>query len=211
MFYVEILRGRLNKTEIWIDLFYVLASFALKVDGQESNNTEANDSIFIGPCSWILNRKCPDKDVKFWLFTQSNPDDRQAVYVDDSWEKSNLSSSFYDPNFPVKIIIHGYNSDMQLTPLIDMKQEYLQRGKYNLFFADWSVLGPAPCDYHLLDLFTNYWSKSFLILSGYPAAVHNTKHVGTCIAQLVSRIRETGNDDIHLIGFSLVIKSVVTM
>lgn len=38
---------------------------------------------------------------------------------------------------------------------------------------------------------------------GYPAAVHNTKHVGECIAQLVSRIRETGNKDIHLIGFSL--------
>ncbi len=39
----------------------------------------------------------------------------------------------------------GYNSDMMLTPLIDMKREYLQRGDYNLFFVDWSVLGPAPC------------------------------------------------------------------
>ena len=38
---------------------------------------------------------------------------------------------------------------------------------------------------------------------GYPAAVHNTKHVGECVAQLVNRIRDTGNNDIHLIGFSL--------
>jgi pimeloyl-ACP methyl ester carboxylesterase len=71
---------------------------------------------------------------------------------------------------------------MMLTPLIDAKNEYLQRGDYNLFFVDWSVLGPAPC---------------------YPSAVHNTRHVGICIAQLVERIRETGNEDIHLIGFSL--------
>lgn len=26
---------------------------------------------------------------------------------------------------------------MMLTPLIDAKREYLQRGDYNLFFVDW--------------------------------------------------------------------------
>lgn len=71
---------------------------------------------------------------------------------------------------------------MMLTPLIDAKNEYLNRGDYNLFFVDWSVLGPGPC---------------------YPSATHNTRHVGFCTAQLVARIRETGNEDIHLIGFSL--------
>jgi pancreatic lipase-related protein 2 len=35
---------------------------------------------------------------------------------------------------------------MMLTPLIDAKREYLQRGDYNLFFVDWAVLGPAPCE-----------------------------------------------------------------
>jgi pancreatic lipase-related protein 2 len=121
--------------------------FVVNVCGQDSNGTEANnrDSIYIGPCVWIFDRKCPDADVKFFLFTPSNPEDRQPIHVDDTWEKSNISTSFYDPKFPAKIIIHGYNSDMQLTPLIDMKQEYLHRGQYNLFFVDWSVLGPAPC------------------------------------------------------------------
>lgn len=70
-------------------------------------------------------------------------------------------------------------STASLPPLIP---EYLQRGYYNLFYVDWAILAPAPC---------------------YPAAVHNTKHVGQCIAQLVDRIRDTGNTDIHLIGFSL--------
>lgn len=166
------------------------------------NETETNrDTFYLGPCTWILDRKCPDRDVKFFLFTPSNLDERQLVHIDETYEASNLSTSFYDPRFPVKIIIHGYNSDMELTPLIDMKQEYLQRGSYNLFYVDWSVLGPGPCEFELLlRCFIVEHSQS---IPGYPAAVHNTKHVGNCIAQLVMRIRETGNSDIHLIGFSL--------
>lgn len=60
--------------------------------------------------------------------------------------------------------------------------EYLQRGQYNLFYIDWSRLAPGPC---------------------YLSAVHNAKHCGVCIAELVRRILESGTDDIHLIGFSL--------
>lgn len=142
----------------WKFFFYydisIAAFFFFTIFGQgiEDNGTPSSRDINIGTCTWILDRKCPDEDVKFWLFTQTNPDDRQAIHVDESWEKSNLSTSFFDPQFPVKIIVHGYNSDMQLTPLIDMKQEYLHRGQYNLFFADWSVLGPAPCRSKILKL-----------------------------------------------------------
>ncbi|KAG5680331.1 hypothetical protein PVAND_009842 [Polypedilum vanderplanki] len=163
--------------------FILLIAIAFFVNGQQNETTNQGDTIFIGPCAWVLsNRKCPDPDIKFYLHTRSNPDDRQLIHTDETWEKSNLSSSFYNPRYPVKVIIHGYNSDMMLTPLIDAKREYLQRGDYNLFFVDWAVLGPAPC---------------------YPSAVHNTRHVGECIAQLISRIRDTGNEDIHLVGFSL--------
>lgn len=56
-----------------------------------------------------------------FLFTRRNRNDRQAIHVDGSWEKSNLSTSFFNPAHPVKIIIHGYNSDMFLSSLIDMK------------------------------------------------------------------------------------------
>lgn len=60
--------------------------------------------------------------------------------------------------------------------------EYLQKGEYNVIFVDWSVLTPGPC---------------------YVSAVHNTKHVGACVAQLVERILDMGTDNIHIIGFSL--------
>lgn len=60
--------------------------------------------------------------------------------------------------------------------------EYLQRSEYNLIYVDWSDLAPSPC---------------------YLSAVHNIKHTGACIAELVERILDLGTDDIHLIGFSL--------
>lgn len=73
--------------------------------GQEENQT---DTFYIGPCAWVLsNRKCPDADIKFYLFTRSNPEERQLIHVDDSWDTSNISTSYYNPKYPVKIIIHG--------------------------------------------------------------------------------------------------------
>lgn len=47
--------------------------------------------------------------------------DRRLIHIGESWEKSNISSSSFNPAHPVKIIIHGYNSDMFLGPLIGMK------------------------------------------------------------------------------------------
>lgn len=114
-------------------------------EASQSENESNRDAIYIGPCTWIIERNCPDKDVRFWLFTRKNPEERQNIYIDETWENSNLSSSYYDPNYPVKIIIHGYNSDMHITPLIEMRQEYLQKGDFNLLYVDWAVLGPAPC------------------------------------------------------------------
>lgn len=48
-------------------------------------------------------------------------------------------------------------------------------------------------------IFCNYFSIIFIICCIFPSA----PHVGECIAQLIDRILETGQNDIHLIGFSL--------
>jgi len=78
------------------------------ISGQESPTTEETDAFYIGPCAWVLsNRKCPDAEIKFYLFTRSNADDRQLIHVEDCWENSNISTSFYNPKYPVKVIIHG--------------------------------------------------------------------------------------------------------
>ncbi|KAJ6626576.1 Pancreatic lipase-related protein 3, partial [Pseudolycoriella hygida] len=143
---------------------------------------EEKSEINVGPCTWVINRKCPDDRIGFYLFTRHNTKDRQYIHIDSNLKLSNISVSYFDPKYPVKIIIHGYNSDMFLQPLIDMKDEFLQRSNYNLIYVDWSDLAPSPC---------------------YLSAVHNIKHTGACIAQLVERVLDLGTDDIHVIGFSL--------
>lgn len=77
--------------------------------------------ISIGPCIWTVDRKCPDRDILFYLYTRKNPKDRQFVHIDESLKKSNLTSSHFNKLHPTKIIIHGYNSDMFLHPLQLMK------------------------------------------------------------------------------------------
>jgi hypothetical protein len=74
-----------------------------------------------GMCHWITDRTCPDPEVRFYLYTRSNVDERQLIHIDDSWEASNLSSSLFDPRHASKIIIHGFRADMFLTPLFEMK------------------------------------------------------------------------------------------
>lgn len=161
--------------------------------------------ITLGTCVWVGDRKCPDSDIKFYLFTKKNPNDRQFITAGDKWENSNLSTSNFNPDMPTKVIMHGFNSDMYLTSLIDMKDgkrrrrrnelflilnpinshplpEYLQRGEYNLFYIDYSDLARGPC---------------------YIQAVHNIRHVGKCLGNLLNLIYETGAKDVHLIGFSL--------
>ncbi|XP_032583719.1 phospholipase A1 member A [Drosophila sechellia] len=147
-----------------------------------STTPPSNRDITVGPCKWAIGRSCPDPDVKYYIYTRHNPMDRQCLHIDESLEKSNLTDSYFNPRYPTKIIIHGYNSDMFLHPLQQMREEYLAKADYNIIYVDWSILSPGPC---------------------YISAVHNTKHAGTCTAQLVERLVETGNTDIHVIGFSL--------
>lgn len=85
-----------------------------------SANRERSE-INVGPCTWVIDRKCPDENIGFYLFTRHNLRDRQYIHIDANSKTSNISLSYFDSRYPVKIIIHGYNSDMFLQPLIDMK------------------------------------------------------------------------------------------
>lgn len=90
--------------------------------GSEATGRQDTLQFSIGPCKWIFNGKCPSADIQFYLYTNRNQQDRQYIHVDETWDKSNLSTSYFNAHYPVKIILHGYNSDMFLTPLIQMKE-----------------------------------------------------------------------------------------
>lgn len=88
---------------------------------KEVDQTNNKLAITIGPCKWVINRECPDNDIKYYLYTRRNAHQRQYLKIGRTWEQSNISHSYFNPHHEVKIILHGYNSDMYLTPLIDMK------------------------------------------------------------------------------------------
>lgn len=88
---------------------------------KDDSTTTIENEFLLGPCTLVIDKTCPDKKIKFFLFTRQNVNDRQLVHIDETWELSNISTSYFNPAHPVKIIIHGYNSDMFLQPLIDMK------------------------------------------------------------------------------------------
>lgn len=75
---------------------------------QDGQNMSEQNKVYIGPCAWVLTpESCPDDDVKLFLYTRQNPDERQSINAGADWESSNITSSFYNPMYPVKIIIHG--------------------------------------------------------------------------------------------------------
>lgn len=136
---------------------------------------------FIGPCLVNSNQTCPDKEVTFFLYTRRNPEAGQQVLVNETG--SNLNVINFVASNPTKIVVHGYDSDMQLSYLVDVRREYLKSYDYNVIAVDWHRLATAPC---------------------YPIAVRNVPHVGDCLAQLIDRLRDAGaEDNIHVIGFSL--------
>ncbi|CAK9800647.1 Lipase member H-A [Anthophora plagiata] len=135
---------------------------------------------FIGPCLVNTNQTCPDKEVTFFLYTKRNLDKGQQIFVDNN--TSNLAKTNFVPSNPTKIVVHGYDSDMQLSYLVDVRNEYLKSYDYNVIAVDWHRLATAPC---------------------YPIVVQNVPHVGDCLAQLVQRLRDVGTQEIHVIGFSL--------
>lgn len=144
------------------------------------NTLEQGRDYFIGPCLVNTNQTCPDKEVTFFLFTKRNPKAWQQIFVDGSG--SNLGRTNFNASNPTKIVVHGYDSDMELSYLVDVRNEYLKRYDYNVIAVDWHRLATAPC---------------------YPIAVQNVPHVGDCLAQLVERLRDEGAQDVHVIGFSL--------
>uniref|UniRef100_A0A8D8SCB5 Phospholipase A1 member A n=1 Tax=Cacopsylla melanoneura TaxID=428564 RepID=A0A8D8SCB5_9HEMI len=137
----------------------------------------------IGSCVLIYSELCPRSEIQFFLFTRNNPNNSELVYFSDVFD--NVTSSSFNSSLPNKIIIHGYNADMNLDILQNIKTAYLQKGDYNVWFVNWPDLCRGPC---------------------YPVCVYNLDQVGKCVAQMIARLRKVvGNTepDVHLIGFSL--------
>lgn len=68
---------------------------------------------------------CPDPDVTFYLYTKYNPENPQEIRIGSDRNVSNLMETAFDPSKPTKLVIHGYNSNMHLSAL-----EEIRKGRY---------------------------------------------------------------------------------
>lgn len=137
----------------------------------------------IGPCVLIGGPKCSyPSEVKVYLYTRSNPSEPQYVAHNDTYD--NITESQFIPARGNKMIIHGYNADMFLGPLVDIKTAYLTKHDYNVWAVDWSPLCRGPC---------------------YPFAMFNIIQVGRCVADFIRRLQQHADSplQLHIVAFSL--------
>ncbi|XP_063241726.1 pancreatic lipase-related protein 2-like [Bacillus rossius redtenbacheri] len=136
----------------------------------------------IGPCNSMYHRPCVAPNIRFFLYTRSSPEEGEEVAVD---PEGNLKgNSSLDPRHPTKIVIHGYNSNKDLSYLVDIRKGYLESAPHNMLAADWSAFSNGP------------WYC-------YPAAAENAGQAARCVAQLVLALARSGAGDTHLVGFSV--------
>ncbi|XP_065221141.1 lipase member H-like isoform X1 [Planococcus citri] len=123
---------------------------------------------------------CPDKDIRFYLYTSEQKTRRE---IDTSFRYSLLKYG-WNPNKKNVIVIHGFNGTESKSPMTIIRDAYLNRGDYNVFTVDWSILTFFPC---------------------YLSSLSNTRLVAQCTAQFYSHLTYNGASafKIHCVGHSL--------
>lgn len=72
-------------------------------------------------------------DVVFILYTQANRGGEIIQYGD----SGSLSRSQFNPGWPTRFIIHGWNNDRNADVNTLITNAYLQRGSFNVIVVDW--------------------------------------------------------------------------
>ncbi|XP_037935000.1 pancreatic triacylglycerol lipase-like [Teleopsis dalmanni] len=72
--------------------------------------------------------------VKFYLYTNQNPEDPQII----SYKDNSVAVSNYDSSRKTKFIIHGFLASYEQVPNRPIREAYLATGDYNVIAVDWS-------------------------------------------------------------------------
>ncbi|XP_067133560.1 pancreatic lipase-related protein 3-like [Centruroides vittatus] len=119
----------------------------------------------------------------FYLYTTRHPHVKEVINVDNS---TTIWQSSFNPEWPTKLIVHGYMNGVFLTTWMRrMKDELLSEGYYNVILVDWSR------------------GSSFTIRD---QAIANSRVVGTEIVILIKGlqvIKGARLEKLHIIGHSL--------
>ncbi|XP_039226805.1 pancreatic triacylglycerol lipase-like [Drosophila yakuba] len=131
------------------------------------------------PTCHIVSGECPNKNVSFWLYSNSTRENPILLNPLD------LNPWDFQPPRPLKILIHGYTGDRDFAPNSYIRPVLLDHEDVYVISIDYGPLVPYPC---------------------YFQAVQNLPLVSQCLAQLINNLVDraiVANDQIHLIGFSL--------
>lgn len=121
-------------------------------------------------------------NTRFMLHTREKPAIHEDVFI--TANRSSVDNTTFDPNKPVKFIIHGFIDTGFLGWLREMAEALLAYGDYNVVRVDWGG-GSLPM---------------------YCTATANTRVVGLEIAHLVNFLiddYQLNPASVHLIGHSL--------
>ncbi|CAD7079344.1 unnamed protein product [Hermetia illucens] len=122
-----------------------------------------------------------DFDVKFFLFTKSNPSSSQQIITGDS---GSLTNSYFSASRPTRIIIHGWRNDASSEVGSVVRTGYLNRGDFNVIVVDWGA-GAGSLN--------------------YVTAKNNVPDAGKKVAAFINFLNAHGasSNNIYLIGHSL--------
>lgn len=73
-------------------------------------------------------KKDVTKDVSFYLWTRDNPVDKTTLKLDETILPS-LAHSQFNPNNPIKILVHGYTGFGDMGWIQQTRDEFLKKGK----------------------------------------------------------------------------------
>ncbi|XP_066963447.1 pancreatic lipase-related protein 3-like isoform X2 [Macrobrachium rosenbergii] len=128
--------------------------------------------------------KADMKDVRFLLWTRSNPDDASyyELLINDT---GSLASSPFDPSRPTHLLIHGWMARGHTGWPVNAKTELLTHYDCNVIAVDWGTIS-----HHV----------------NYPGVVHNLPLVGQHSAQFLDFLHVYGQLNVtalHVTGHSL--------
>lgn len=160
--------------------FATLLALVASIPSRSSKSVCYGDLGCFEPRSGSKNLpESPEKiNTRFFLYTRNHPDlpgeSISAVHLG----RFNFSKE-------TKVIIHGFTDRSTNKWVLDMKNELLKAGDFNVVAVDWSGSGNTP--------------------TNYDAAAANTVIVATVTHQLLTTMIHVGatSQRIHLIGHSL--------
>ncbi|GFQ66492.1 pancreatic triacylglycerol lipase [Trichonephila clavata] len=121
-------------------------------------------------------------NTRFLLYTRKHPKESDPLIATDP---NTIKKSTLNPKNPTKFIVHGFMDSEIFGPwMVEMKDEFLMHGDYNIIIVDWSGGNKMP----------------------YYQATANTRVVGAEIDLLIKALEKHASmkrSEMHIIGHSL--------